>query len=323
MFFINYQHYLFMNKIYFSLVFFLGITSACNSKVQRDQPSDNEWVSVAKDNEVIGNVSSGLKMSVSDYKKSDKYCNVSMKVEWPAGDDAVSSGIRKALVKEIDACLAFEGDDRSFAAYQKETSSLDDAVMYYGTHAYKFLTAASAEDNAIRVESARDFAKENGKKFEVPDIAVYSIDFKIAKKTETDAYCVFGLEQYDYSGGAHGSSVDVGGMTFSKKDGKRFTAFLKPSVIKTLQPLLRKGLREYFSKGGEQVTDAGLKDMLQIEGTMIPLPANTPYPSSKGLVFCYAQYEIACYAAGKPTFCVPYSEIKPFLTAEALTLLGQ
>ena len=263
-----------------------------------------------------------LKLTEGKYKKSDKHCEVSIKVEAPAGDDVVSGNIRKALLDALDKALSFEGGTRIISPYKDAAPEVKAAVGYYGAEAYKLLKASSVEDHTVRVVTAKEMAIEQGVEFEMPDVMQYQIDVEIEKEYETEKYCVFSLDHYVYSGGAHGSSLGVGGMTFCKSDGKRFTSFLKPSVVKQLQPLLRKGLVSYFSGQDENVTEATLGNMLQIEGSLIPLPADTPYPSEKGLVFRYGQYEIACYAAGKPEFCIPYSKIKPYLTSEAIALLG-
>ena len=63
--------------------------------------------------------------------------------------------------------------------------------------------------------------------------------------------------------------------------------------------------------------------MLQIEGEIIPLPANQPYLTPKGVAIEYKQYEIACYAAGMPSFVIPYDKARPFMTPEAKALLDE
>lgn len=39
-----------------------------------------------------------------------------------------------------------------------------------------------------------------------------------------------------------------------------------------------------------------------------------------GITFIYQSYEITFYAAGRPTFTIPFSEAKPFLKPQALNL---
>ena len=53
----------------------------------------------------------------------------------------------------------------------------------------------------------------------------------------------------------------------------------------------------------------------------LPLPCNAPYLSETGVVFLYTQYEIAPYSSGIITFEIPFADIRPFLTPEALELI--
>ena len=71
----------------------------------------------------------------------------------------------------------------------------------------------------------------------------------------------------------------------------------------------------------EMNSDEELADYLQVEDiNRIPLPANPPYLTTTGVMFCYTQYEIAPYAAGIISFEIPYDQILPFLTDEAKAL---
>ena len=70
------------------------------------------------------------------------------------------------------------------------------------------------------------------------------------------------------------------------------------------------------------ITPEELDNILFLETGIVPLPAWTPYPSEDGLVFTYQQYEIAAYAAGMPNFTIPFTDLLPYLTAEAKALLG-
>ena len=66
-----------------------------------------------------------------------------------------------------------------------------------------------------------------------------------------------------------------------------------------------------------------MKEFILTEDDMnyLPLPKHTPYITEEGVVFTYQPYEISFYAAGAPTFTVPLSEMKPFLTQTALKML--
>ena len=133
------------------------------------------------------------------------------------------------------------------------------------------------------------------------------------------------LSQGYNTGGVHGGVIGYGGITFRFSDGSKIDNFLKDNVVKDMQPLLKKGLKEYFSENADEkvTTDKQLMENLMLSdenNNLIPLPAWTPYPDEKGkgLIFTYQQYEIACYAAGMPSFILTWEELKPFLRDDIL-----
>jgi hypothetical protein len=85
------------------------------------------------------------------------------------------------------------------------------------------------------------------------------------------------------------------------------------------------GVLRYFKENNiEMNSDEELADYLQVEDiNRIPLPANPPYLTTTGVMFCYTQYEIAPYAAGIISFEIPYDQILPFLTDEAKALIPE
>ena len=56
-------------------------------------------------------------------------------------------------------------------------------------------------------------------------------------------------------------------------------------------------------------------------GSEIPFPKNDPWITAAGVVLCYSEYEIACYADGMPTFTIPESVIKKKSAATTQTFL--
>lgn len=274
------------------------------------------------EDDIAANVKCPLSMKEAKYDKENKFCKVQIHMEYPTDNDAVSMSIRNSLLGYLHKAVLVDEENNIIKIYGGEKDDVKGAVEYYGEKMSDALKERSSADHKVRIETIKEMASENGEKYETPDVMQYYYDIEIEKEWEAENYCTFDVEVESFLGGAHGSNVNLGGLTFSKKDGKLFNAFLKPSSVKALQPLLRKGLLSYFVKDGMIVDDSGLNDILQIEGNIIPLPQETPYPTEEGLVFRYGQYEIAPYAAGKPKVCVPYKEIKPFLTAEAIALLG-
>ena len=151
----------------------------------------------------------------------------------------------------------------------------------------------------------------------------WGYSFSLKKDRETERYVVFLSEDYVYMGGAHGGVVGRGPLTFDKKDGRQVEEFFEPSSLEAMQPLLRKGLVDYFAENDYEVTPEGLDDILMLDAGFVPFPAWAPFPSDKGMVFTYQQYEIAAYAAGMPNFTLPYEDVLPYLTPEAKALLDK
>lgn len=279
-------------------------------------------VSQVHDDDIAVNVTAPMTVKEVKYEKDTKYAKIEVDVEYPDGDDNVSANIRKDLMAVLSEAAKMNEYMSPIVAYKSEAPDMADAVDYYGKKLLAAVSTQSKEDNKTRNETEVEFAKEEGREPATVDVMQYYYDIEIEREWETNDYCVYDAEVEMFSGGAHGSSIDLGGLTYDKHTGKRFANFLKPSTVMAMQKLLRAGLVSYFVKQGETMDDAGLNDMLQIEGTNIPLPKLPPYPTKKGMKFVYGQYEIAPYAAGKPKFIVPYNQIKQYLTPEAIQLLG-
>lgn len=144
----------------------------------------------------------------------------------------------------------------------------------------------------------------------------------VRKAYETESYITYTTEDYEYLGGAHGSTT-LSGMTFRKTDGRRFGyEMLRNTESDSFHALLRDGVKEYF---GKQEMNGNLKDMLMGVDNVdyMPLPATVPYLTDKGMMFVYQQYEIAPYAAGMPSFVIPFEKIKPYLTATVLKMINR
>lgn len=151
----------------------------------------------------------------------------------------------------------------------------------------------------------------------------YSTD-RIAPCYEDSRAVTLLYDNYLYLGGAHGLGCQLG-ATFRKQDGRRLGKDMIRDTA-ALHALLVKGLKTYFGVS----TDADLLAGLQLGGSLepstttdsIPLPESEPWLMGDGVVFRYAPYEIACYAAGAPTVTIPASQIAPLLTQEGRSFLG-
>ena len=142
---------------------------------------------------------------------------------------------------------------------------------------------------------------------------------KLQKDYESSKFVTYVYTSETYSGGVHGGYT-IQGQTFRKNDGRRIGwDILKNTYEQEFQELLKHGLKEYFEVG----SDDELKSMLLNESDFysIPLPQCGPMFVKEGISFVYNQYEIAPYAAGLPSFVVPYDKIKPYLNATGKKLI--
>lgn len=117
--------------------------------------------------------------------------------------------------------------------------------------------------------------------------------------------CMISLyfDQYEYAGGAHGLTVrysDTWNLTKSKRmelgdffpHRSNYKDFLIQSINKQIEYELAKGNAMYF-EDYEKLVKENFK-------------TNNFYLSKEGLVIYFQQYDIAPYAAGMPTFVIPY-----------------
>lgn len=169
------------------------------------------------------------------------------------------------------------------------------------------------------LDDADAFIRHYGKGLDTLDTGYgeYAQD-KIYKEYENDRIVTFLHYSSFYGGGVHGISATIG-VTFRKSDGKIFTNDLIREYYK-LRPAIVRELRNYFNVS----SDEELMGNLQLGDPSytytiddIPVPKSNPWITAEGIVFLYAPYEIACYAAGSPTFTLPVSEVEPYVTATA------
>lgn len=148
----------------------------------------------------------------------------------------------------------------------------------------------------------------------------------IGKYCETDMFVTYIMEYDTYLGGPHGSYATYYASIF-KNDGSRFTMdMILHSESEEFKSLIVDGLLNYFKECGEtDVTKSNLVEYLMGPEDMtinnIPLPGTSPVLTKDGVMFVYQQYEIACYAAGMPTFIIPYEKILPYLSPEARKMM--
>lgn len=308
-----------MKKILFSFVITASLL-ACGNKTDQSKSGNDTIDSTVVDKDFQ------LSLITAEYVDSCDYAVVHIVAQMPTDEDQVSRNIRVGIMQSIDDNYAYSygTEQRMTKQYPTQDAAIEGAdarkiVKYYGQPVFKELLNSSQSDYAER----KSMQEEDGDDTYEVSVMQYSKVLNITKTAETEKYYVFSSEGYAYYGGAHGGVIGNGHLTFRKTDGVRVKNFIVPSAVSALQKVIRKGLCQYFSEEGTKITDSELDDCLLLDGKQIPLPAAySPYPTPEGLMFVYAQYEIAPYAAGMPAFCVPYSVIGKYLTVEAAEILN-
>ena len=228
------------------------------------------------------------------YEKSDSTAEVSLSVHWPVKGN-------KALVDSLQKHISY--------LLSAEINSPKD-IQAYGESLFESLS----ED----WHSAYDEMEPENR------LGAFSKTHSIIKLAETDRYITYFYRTFDYAGGIHGYTTAVG-FTFRKSDGKQISLLADTDSPEFAQ-LIKKGVKQNFADGSEE--EMSDEDVLEFLFTVdveelnrLPLPGNPPYLSETGLVFLYTQYEIAPYSSGMITFEIPFKDIRPFLTPEALELI--
>ncbi|MBQ4449284.1 MAG: DUF3298 domain-containing protein [Prevotella sp.] len=274
-------------------------------------------------------------LEIENYTFSDssKYANISIKAVLPVSKDSVSQVIRDSLVNIIgNSIRSYQGSQMEdskplIAKYNGDEKDAKSMLDYYSKAVSKLLNSQAKEDYDERVkywEEDTTLTEEQRKEFK-EGVTPWDYSMDVTKTSEDSTFVVFNDTEYAYIGGAHGGVFGWGGITFRFSDGSIVKDFLKDNVLKDMQPLLKKGLKEYFNENADEKikTDQQLMEQLMLPEEskgLIPLPAWTPSPDEKGkgLVFTYQQYEIACYAVGMPSFVLTWEELKPFLREDIL-----
>lgn len=241
--------------------------------------------------------------SIAFCEQKDSTLKCSVVVDYPSGDDSLSVGVRRYVAGELARLfLPTMQEEEEPAAVFKGTKEDGKALVdFYGKLNFGYLKSQYAE------------LKDLG-------IAGLSYDLSIRKTGETDRYLTYETSCYVFLGGAHGSAVCYP-VNIVRSTGKVLAATVDTLKQKALQPILRRGVKEYISKAeNRKIKDRDLQNMLFVEHGIIPLPTTVPVLTPEGLRFVYQQYEIGPYALGMVEFTVPYADVKSCLTKEAAEL---
>jgi len=253
-------------------------------------------------------------------EREDSLASVKVSVDWPtSGNDTLVSSIRQYICGELAVRPWQEG--------QQEAKMTDDG---------KQLVEATVKEQFDELAQMGNEARQEGYGYGM----TFSSYVRVFKLEEGEGYITYLSNSEGFMGGAHGYATSTG-VTFSKKSGQQIgyhtkynqqtekfeireqTLFSNPQSDE-LSQLIKEGVRSYFQEfDTEVIDDEKLKDqLLSVDDVNhIPLPANAPIFTKKGLSFTYQQYEIAPYAAGMVNFDIAYDKVRPFLTAEAQALI--
>ena len=247
-----------------------------------------------------GGSSDSLLTDSVKFQQADSLLSCVVSADVPTGTDSMAIGVRtfiNAMLDSMSLATAFSGTPAP--AYSGDLTDGQAMVSYYGQQGADSLRAM---DHTYTV-------------------APYSYTASVRKVADTPRYVTYSTESYSFLGGAHGSAMS---FTYNilKPSGRVLTATVDTAQVMKMQPLLAQGVADYISVQGQKVTAKEVLGLLFIDNGIIPLPKCTPYLTPTGLCFIYQQYEIGPYAMGMITFTLPYGKVKPYMTPEALRLVG-
>ena len=213
-------------------------------------------------------------------------------IDFPEGGNAtLVNAIREYISESLGSTYGGGEDESLQGSYSGDLADGEKMATYYFDLKVKEFTGMYND------------MKQDG----MPEIPELASSIKITKDYETDKVVTFLYNSYENGGGAHGGAVGSG-MTFRKSDGRRIDWDLFTTV--KMQSTIRDGLKEYF----EVKTDDELAGCLTLNDSFIlPMPVTPPLFGKDGIIVTYQQYEIASYAAGMPSFVIPYKKAKDMM----------
>lgn len=222
-------------------------------------------------------------------------------IDFPvSGNATLVNAIREYISESLGSTYGGGEEDTKQGSYSGDLADGDKMADYYFDLKVKEFQAMYNE------------MKQDG----MPEIPELTSSTKITKDYETERVVTYLFSSYENGGGAHGGAVGSG-MTFRKSDGRRVDWDMFSSG--KMQTVLRDGLKEYF----EVKTDEELASNLTLTETyLLPMPVTPPIFGKDGIIVTYQQYEIAPYAAGMPSFVIPYNKAKAMMNNTGKQLIN-
>lgn len=282
-------------------VLLMAVVYGCDQKAQTPlpSPSQNDSTSVAVNEQEDGQKDGKLTYKKVEQSKKDKSGEYKIVVDFPTGGNPILvNAIREYISESLGISYAGEMENYMQGSYSGDLGDGQKMIDYYFDLKYK------------EFKNAHDEMAEHMQ----GDTPTFASETEIHYLYETDKFVTYEMKKYEDMGGAHGGTF-ISGMTFRKSDGRRVDWEL---FTRSMQDIIKKGLKKYF----EANTDEEMEKFLSLENTyLLPLPATPPVFTKEGVLFTYQQYEIAAYAAGLPSFIVPYDEAKSLMNTTGKDLL--
>ncbi len=240
------------------------------------------------------------------YYRSSEDAEIELKADFPTCESIVADSIR-LYIHEV-----FGGQ------YRCSYEDAQDILNYYGDKEYRDYEKEHQET----VENIESDDEDE----ETYTVSAYKSWTFFKVDCIEDRFVTYKVESYFWTGGIHELGGEYG-VTFNRINGKRVNySYFTNLESRSFKRIIKEGLRKYFLKNEwEASTDEELADCLQGVDNVndIPLPSAEPYFTPKGVCFKYCSYEIASYAAGFPSFVLPYDEARQYMMQEALDLIGE
>ena len=269
------------------------VMTGCGNKQQDTDGTKADSTQVVEETEKNEDEET-IKLSVKKISKNIKNATGEYKliIDFPESDNEIlANAIREYISESLGSTYGGGEEESKMGSYSGDLADGEQMAKYYFDLK---VTEFTKMYNSMKNEG-------------MPDVPQLASEIQITRGYETPKLVTFNFSSYEYAGGAHGGSVGSG-MTFRKTDGRRIGWELFSTV--KMQSILRNGLKEYF----EVKTDEELENCLSLESIYnIPLPVTPPLFTEKGIVVIYQQYEIAAYAAGMPSFTIPYKDARKML----------
>lgn len=282
-------------------VLLMAVVYGCHQKAQTplSSPSQDDSTTVTVNEQEDNQKDGKLTYKQVEQSKKDKSGEYKIAIDFPTGGNPILvNAIREYISESLGISYAGEMENNMQGSYSGDLSDGQKMVDYYFDLKYKEFKNAHDEMAEHMQGDAPTFASET----------------EIRYLYETDKFVTFQYKKYEDMGGAHGGTF-IAGMTFRKSDGRLVEWDL---FTRSMQDVIKKGLKQYF----EVNTDEEMEKCLSLENTyLLPLPATPPVFTKEGVLFTYQQYEIAAYAAGLPSFIVPYNEAKSLMNTTGKNLL--